>query len=119
LHWEAGAAIGRQTLEEIVREPVLFVVDYTDGLRVNLFTLAAQPVDGQTRRHEYRDGRRAASAVCKQNKPTPIQFDWQMKGLKTWFLPADFRPAEPAAGQRHAGCALISKGWRHCCRRRS
>ena len=74
-----------KTLEEIVREPVLFVIDYKDGLRVNLFTLNGAS-GGWSAAWQYRDGRRAATVLASQNKPIPIRFDWQMKGVEDMIL---------------------------------
>jgi hypothetical protein len=74
-----------KTLEDIVREPVLFIIDYTDGLRVNLFTLNGA-TGGWSAAWQYRDGRRAATLFAGQNKPIPIRFDWQMKGVEDMVL---------------------------------
>jgi hypothetical protein len=74
-----------KTVEQIVREPVLFIVDYNDGLRVNLFTLNGA-TGGWSAAWEYKDGRRAARIFASQNSPIPIRFDWQMKGVEDMIL---------------------------------
>src|SRR5436190_19769975 len=74
-----------KTVEDIVREPVLFIADYRDGLRVNLFTLNGA-TGGWSAAWQYRDGRREARLFASQNKATPIRFDWQMRGVEDMVL---------------------------------
>ena len=81
-----------KTVEELVREPVLFIVDYNDGLRANLFTLNGV-TGGWSAAWEYGDGCRAARLFAGQNKATPIRFDWQMKGVEDMIITG--RPSWP------------------------
>jgi hypothetical protein len=81
-----------KTVADIVREPVLFIVDYLDGLRVNLFTLNGA-TGGWSAAWEYGDGRRDARLFAGEFKRKPIRFDWQMKGVEDMILSG--RPSWP------------------------
>ncbi len=74
-----------KTLEGIVPEPVLFIIDYADGLRASLFTLNGA-TGGWSAAWRYRGGRLGAKLFANQNKPIPIRFDWQMKGVEDMVL---------------------------------
>src|SRR6185369_17193586 len=74
-----------KTFHEAVRESVLFIIDYKDGLRVNLFTFNNIP-GGWSAAWPYGDGRRAARVFACPNQPLPIRFDWQMKGVEDMIL---------------------------------
>jgi hypothetical protein len=54
-------------------------------LRVNLFTLNGA-TGGWSAAWEGRNGRRNAFLFASQNKPIPIRFDWQMKGVEDMVL---------------------------------
>jgi hypothetical protein len=74
-----------KTLHQAVREPILFVVDYNDGLRANLFTLNGA-VLGWSSAWRYRDGRVAATLVGGEYHFGRLRFDWQMAGVEDMML---------------------------------
>ena len=74
-----------KTLHQAVREPILFVIDYNDGLRANLFTLNGA-VAGWSSAWRYRDGRMAATLVASEYHFGKIRFDWQMNGVEQMVL---------------------------------
>jgi len=82
-----------KTIKEIVPHPVLFVIDYYDGLRVNLFTL--NNFAGQwTAAWRYVDGKTAATLFkLDENLSTLMHFANQMKGIEDMFLTG--KPAWP------------------------
>lgn len=82
-----------KTLADVVPEPILFVIDYADGLRVNLFTLNGA-VAGWSAAWRYGDGRRAATLLASEAQHQRIRFDWQMKGVEDMVLSG--KPAWPA-----------------------
>ena len=85
-----------------MKEPILFVVDYADGLRVNLFTLNGA-VAGWSAAWSYRDGRTAATLDANEADLGRVRFDWQMKGVEDMVLsgkpswPAELHAADRAA----------------------
>lgn len=74
-----------ETLRQATAAPILFVIDYNDGLRANLFTLNG-PVLGWSSAWRYRDGRTAATLVASEFHFGRIRFDWQMKGVEDMVL---------------------------------
>ena len=74
-----------KTPADMVPEPILFVIDYNDGLRVNLFTLNGLSL-GWSAAWSYKDGRTAASLMASEHKRDTIRFDWQMKGIEDMIL---------------------------------
>lgn len=108
---EAAARIPEgKKLEEVVPEPILFVIDHADGLRVNLFTLNGA-VAGWAASWRYADGRTAATLMANEARGERIRFDWQMWGVEDMILTG--KPSWPAertlfsSGTLDAG--LISK----------
>jgi len=99
-----------KTPADLVPEPILFVIDHADGLRVNLFTLNGLAL-GWSAAWRYGDGRRAATLLASEQQHQRIRFDWQMKGIEDMVLTG--RPSWPAertlysSGTLDAG--LISK----------
>jgi hypothetical protein len=83
---KAGPRIPKgKTLQTAVKEPILFVIDHVDGLRVNLFTLNGA-VAGWSAAWSYKDGRTAATLFASEAKHDRIRFDWQMKGIEDMVL---------------------------------
>jgi hypothetical protein len=82
-----------KTLQQAVKEPILFVIDYADGLRVNLFTLNGA-VAGWSAAWRYGDGHTAATLAANEAQITRIRFDWQMKGVEDMVLTG--KPSWPA-----------------------
>jgi hypothetical protein len=74
-----------KTLADVVREPILFVIDYADGLRVNLFTLNDLTA-GWSAAWKYRDGHTAATLLASEAHHDRIRFDWQMRGIEDMVL---------------------------------
>ena len=99
-----------KTMKDIVTEPILFVIDHADGLRVNLFTLNGLAA-GWSAAWRYADGRTAASLMANERHLDRIRFDWQMRGIEDMVLTG--KPSWPAertlysSGTLDAG--LISK----------
>ena len=108
---KVGATVpAGKTPADVVPDPVLFVIDHADGLRVNLFTLNGL-VAGWSAAWRYRDGRSAATLMASEARPERIRFDWQMRGIEDMVLGG--RPTTPvertllSSGALDA--ALISK----------
>jgi hypothetical protein len=97
--WDAGsrgiydaqlfdAALARQKqappagkkLPEIVPEPVLFVVDYFDGLRASLFTLNGAVADWTAAWRYDDDGLDATRFVVQEARPF-MHFAWLVEGI--------------------------------------
>lgn len=72
-------------LADVVAEPILFAIDYTDGLRVNLFTLNGFAM-GWSASWRYADGRTGATHFAGEHTPKRVRFDWQMKGVEDMIL---------------------------------
>jgi hypothetical protein len=81
-----------KTLQEAVNEPILFVIDHVDGLRVNLFTLNGAAA-GWSAAWRYKDGRSASTLCANEAHPERIRFDWQMNGIEDMVLSG--RPSWP------------------------
>jgi hypothetical protein len=83
---KVGAKIpAGKTPADLVPEPVLFVIDYNDGLRVNLFTLNGIAA-GWSAAWSYKDGRTASTLLANEAHPELIRFDWLMKGVEDMVL---------------------------------
>lgn len=94
----AVAAVGAKvpegkTMADVVPEPILFVIDHADGLRVNLFTLNGL-VAGWAAGWRYADGRTAAALMLNEAEPKRGRFDWQMWGVEDMILTG--KPSWPA-----------------------
>jgi hypothetical protein len=72
-------------LQDVVPEPMLFAVDYNDGLRVNLFTLNGFAM-GWSASWRYKDGKLDAAHFAGEHTPQRVRFDWQMKGVEDMVL---------------------------------
>jgi hypothetical protein len=81
---EAKVAPG-QKREDMVPDPILFVIDYVDGLRVNLFTLNGLET-GWSAAWRYKDGRSSATLLASEAHHDNIRFDWLMKGVEDMYL---------------------------------
>jgi hypothetical protein len=99
-----------KTPADLVPEPILFVIDHADGLRVNLFTLNGL-VAGWSAAWSYRDGRSAATLMANEAHLERIRFDWQMWGVEEMVLTG--KPSWPAErtllSSGTLDAALISK----------
>ena len=97
-------------LADVVPEPILFVIDHVDGLRVNLFTLNGIAM-GWTAAWKYADGRTAGTLFASEHSPERIRFDWQMRGIEDMVLSG--KPAWPVERTLYSSslldAALISK----------
>lgn len=95
---------------DLVKEPILFVIDYNDGLRVNLFTLNGL-VAGWSAAWEYKDGRTAATLLANEAHHNLIRFDWQMKAVEDLVLTG--KPSYPAGRTLYTSSlldqAMVSK----------
>jgi hypothetical protein len=82
------AALARQTptrfkgkkLPDLVPEPVLFVVDYADGLRANLFTLNGA-IENWTAAWRYEDDAIEATRFEVQEARPFMHFAWLVEGI--------------------------------------
>ncbi|HZK82313.1 MAG TPA: hypothetical protein VFC46_14625, partial [Humisphaera sp.] len=74
-----------KTLRQAVKEPILFVIDYADGMRANLFTLNGA-VAGWSAAWSDHDGHIAGARMYNEANPGTIRFDWQMKGVEDMVL---------------------------------
>ena len=74
-----------KTLRDLVPHPVLFVMDYADGLRVNIFTLNGF-VKEWAAAWRYADGKVQSSLFLVQNGRPFMQFAYQMKGIEQMIL---------------------------------
>jgi hypothetical protein len=74
-----------KTPADLVPEPILFLIDYDDGLRVNLFTLNGLSA-GWSAAWRYKDGRSAATLLASEQHHNLIRFDWLMKGVEDMVL---------------------------------
>jgi hypothetical protein len=83
---KVGARIpGGKTLRQAVAEPVLFVIEYADGMRASLFTLNGAAA-GWSAAWAYKDGRVAGALMSNEASPGLARFDWQMKGVEDLFV---------------------------------
>jgi len=71
--------------EDMVAEPILFAIEYVDGLKVNLFTLNGL-VTGWSSAWSYKDGRSSATLLASEATHDNIRFDWLMKGVEDMYL---------------------------------
>jgi hypothetical protein len=74
-----------QTLKEKVKEPVLFVMDYQDGLRVNLFTLN-YAVGQWAAAWKYENGEADSTLFWTHDDGAFMHFAAQMKGIEQMIL---------------------------------
>lgn len=111
--WEAGpkgvydgelltAALGRlkrrpvsaDKLKRLVKRPVLFVIDYADGLRANVFTLN-YAVSEWAVAWRYKDGKEMASTLFEEQDGRPAtHFTHLVKGIEGMMQTG--RPSWPA-----------------------
>lgn len=81
-----------RTLQKAVPDPVLYVIDYRDGLRVNLFTLNGA-VGEWSAAWRYRSGK-IDSTLCWVQDASPFShFTNQLKGIEAMFVSG--KPAWP------------------------
>lgn len=71
-------------LSELIKHPHLFVIDYRDGLRVNVLTLDQLYIDW-TAAWSYTDGRRDAAVFWTQEARPFMHFTYLMKPLEPFF----------------------------------
>lgn len=82
-----------KTLQDFVPHPVLFVMDYADGLRVNLFTLNGW-VNQWAAAWRYHDSNRVESTLFwTHGRHSYMHFANQMKGIEKMMLTG--KPAWP------------------------
>jgi len=74
-----------KTLRTAVKEPVLFVIEHADGLRVNLFTLNGAAL-GWSAAWRYADRRSGGRLFSHEHVAGQNRFDWQMKGVEDMIL---------------------------------
>jgi len=83
---------GKQ-LKDVVPNPVLFTMEYADGLRVNLFTLNGL-ANQWTAAWRYANGKMDSTLFWLQEDGSFMHFAWQLKGIEEMMLTG--RPAWPA-----------------------
>jgi hypothetical protein len=70
-----------KTLQELVKEPALFVIDYEDGLRASILT-ANGAVGEWTVAWRYRDGRSESTCFWTQEARPFMHFTYLLKGAE-------------------------------------
>jgi hypothetical protein len=99
-----------KTIRQAVEEPILFVIEYADGLRASLFTINGA-ASGWSAAWNYADGRVGSAMMSREGSAGLARFDWQMKGVEDMIVTG--RPQWPvertlmSSGTLDA--ALISK----------
>lgn len=81
-----------KTLKDFVPEPVLFVMDYADGLRVNLFTLNGF-VNEWAAAWRTKDGQLSATLFRADGRWPYMHFSCQLEGIEAMMLTG--KPAWP------------------------
>jgi hypothetical protein len=82
-----------KTLQQAARNPVLFIIDYADGLRANLFTLTGA-TDEWAAAWRYRNDKKIDSTLFwGQARPKCMHFAFQMQGVEQMVLTG--KPAWP------------------------
>lgn len=85
--------IKEKTLQEAVPQPVLFIIDYLDGLRANLFTLTGATSEWAAA-WRYQGRKQVESTLFwGQARPKCMHFAYQMAGVEKMVLSG--KPAWP------------------------
>lgn len=82
-----------KNIQDVVNQPVLFVMDHADGLRVSMFTLNGF-VNQWAAAWRYEEGKIESTLFRLDERPPYMHFAYQMDGIEKMFLTG--KPAWPA-----------------------